>query len=303
MIHGLRSALLALSVPFALAACNGGAAPPEDAGGGDKAAFEKAATELKQPVALLAAYQPFLHPAEVKDVYAPKRRPEMERASTAAAGEIRFAANSARQKIPSSPAAMKDVEAALSEISKACTDAADSAGFDQCGAAVTGVDAALVKAAAAATTAGATGKIPRVAPESITDEAKKAIASFLKVLGPSPAEEAYAKKRGDAAASLADVTAACQAAATEVSDISTQYQASTESIRIIAVSHKMSLDSQCKQLDATENLRKDLGDCKKKPKSTECKVVCSKVRARIEEGLPAAVFAKMNDDVAAICEK
>ena len=55
----------------------------------------------------------------------------------------------------------------------------------------------------------------------------------------------------------------------------------------------MSLDSQCKQLEATENLRKDLVDCKKKAKSTECKVVCSKVKARVEEGVPAAVFATL----------
>jgi hypothetical protein len=300
MNHLLRAALAALV--FASGACNG-TTTTEDAGGGDKAALEAAAKLLREPVALIAAYQPSLRGPDGKDPYAPQRRNDALKAMACAAGEVRFAANGARQKLTPAPAT-KDVEAALAEVSKSCADAQDDAAFEQCGKSVAALDAALGKTAAAATAAGVTTKIPRVAPDAVTDEAKKAIAPFLKAKGPGPAEQAYIAKRGDAKAEFGDVSAACQAADDEASQVAAAFEKAEEPLRLTAVTHKLALDTQCRILGETDTLRHDLADCKgKKAKSTECKIVCSKVKTRVEEGLPAAVFATLQQDADKICEK
>jgi hypothetical protein len=166
---------------------------------------------------------------------------------------------------------------------------------------VVALDAALGKASAALTAAGSAAKFRRIAPDAITDEAKKAIAPFLRALGPGPTEQAYFAKRSDEKASFDDVSSACQAAADEAAKVGAAFEHADEPLRLVAVTHKLSLDSQCRVLNETDGQRKDLADCKKKAKSTECKVVCSKVRTRIEEGLPAAVFANMEQDANKIC--
>ena len=94
---------------------------------------------------------------------------------------------------------------------------------------------------------------------------------------------------------------ACQAAADEAAKVGAAFEHADEPLRLVAVTHKLSLDSQCRVLNETDGLRKDLADCKKKAKSTECKVLCSKVRTRIEEGLPAAVFANLEQHANKIC--
>lgn len=282
-------------------ACNGTAAEA-DAGNPDKAALEAAAKLLVQPVALIAAYQPYLRAPESKDAYAPRRRNDLQKAGAYAAGEIRFAATGARQKLDPTPVT-KDVFAALGEISKVCADAAESSAFDVCNAAVQALDAALVKAGAAASAAGVAGKLPRVAPEAVTDEARKAITPFQKALQPAPAELAYFAKRGDEKASFNDVIAACQSAGEEAAVMMKGFEHADEPLRLVAVTHKLSIDSQCHTLEATEPLRKDLADCKKKAKSSECKIVCAKVRTRIEEGIPAATFAALEQDANTLCGK
>lgn len=295
--------LTALIFSFGAFACSGSAAVTEDAGGGDKAALEAAAALVKQPVALITAYQPYLAENDGKDVYAPKRRSDLTKAAIFAAGEIRFAANGARQKFTLSSPATKDLEAALGGISTACTDAADTSAFQKCDASVKALDGALEKAGAAAAAAGAAAKFPRVAADSITEEANKALAPFLKALKPGPAEQAYFAKRSDAKATYADVSAACQSAADEMAKVMAIYEKSEEPIRLVAVTHKLSIDSQCKSLDATDGLKRDLDGCKKKAKSIECKTACAKVRTRIEDGIPAAAFATLEADANAICEK
>jgi hypothetical protein len=303
MKQALRIALLLLALPLGAASCSGGGGGGEDAGSPDKAALEAAATLLDQPAAVIAAYQPYLRAPDGKDVYAPKRRNDLQKAGACAAGEIRFAANTARQKIKLSSPATKELETTLADISKACTEATDSSAFDACNASVQALDAALGKAGAAAAAAGATAKFRRIAPDAITDEAKKAIAPFLRALGPGPTEQAYFAKRSDEKASFDDVVGACQAAADEAAKVGAAFEHADEPIRLVAVTHKLSLDSQCRVLNETDGLRRDLADCKKKEKSTECKVTCSKVRTRIEEGLPAAVFAHLEEDANRICKE
>lgn len=296
----LGIALAALG--FGAGACNGTAADA-DAGNPDKVALEAAAKLLGQPVALIAAYQPYLRVPEGKDAYAPRRRNDLQKAGAYAAGEIRFAATGARQKLDTSSPATKDLAATLGEISKVCADAAESTAFDLCNAAVQALDAALVKASAAASTAGVAGKFPRVAPEAVTDEARKAIAPFQKALQPGPAELAYFARRGDEKASFNDVIAACQSAGEEGAAMMKAFEHADEPLRLVAVTHKLSIDSQCHTLEATEPLRRDLGDCRKKAKSSECKIVCAKVRTRIEDGVPAATFATLEQDANTICGK
>jgi hypothetical protein len=296
-----RLAVAALCISFGLGAC-GGTTAGEDAGSADKAAFEEAAALLKQPVALISVYQSHLGESDGKDPYAPKRRNDLQKAAAAAAGEIRFAANGARQKFKSSPAT-KDLEAALAEISKSCSDATETTGFEKCSASVKALDAVLVKAAAAATAAGATAKIPHVEDAAITEEAKKAIAPFLKALKPGTAEQAYFAKRGDAKAAFGAVSSACQAATDEVSTTASGFEKAERPLRLVAVTHKLSLESQCRTLEATDGLKKDFEGCRKKIKTSDCKVVCAKVKTRVEEGLPAALFKPMEEEANKLCDK
>src|SRR4051812_13774738 len=108
MKHARRIAIAALGLCLGCVGtvgCNGATAEAA-AGAGDKQGFQDAAALLKRPIALIAAYKPHLQAPESKDAYTPKKRPELERAGTAAAGEIRFAANGARQKLKADNAAL-----------------------------------------------------------------------------------------------------------------------------------------------------------------------------------------------------
>ena len=270
----------------------------------EKKAFDAAAAALVEPVGIISAYQPHLVAPDFSAKYMPTRHNDSERAQAAAANEIRHAANGAAQNVERAGAAgTKDIEAALKGVSVACADATEVDALAKCAAAVKALDEALVKGDAARTAAGAATKIPRVAEASITENAKKAIAGFLKAKGPGPAESAYITKRADPAASAADVISACQSAAGEAEATQKQFERADEPIRLVAVTHKMSVDSQCNRLSTAEGLRKDVADCKKKAKSSECKVTCGKAKNMLDDGLPAATFEPLAKDYAAICEK
>lgn len=266
----------------------------------EKAAQEKAAADLKQPVALIAAYIPYLRPAASTDKYLPKRRPDEDRATTFVGEEIRHAANKARQTLSGDSPVVKDLVAALTPITSACTNLEDPETAGKCADAVTKLDEALKKAEGASN--GAV-KFPRVAPESITDEAKKALEPFLRAKGPGPSGKAFAEKRSDPKASFDDVFGACQTALGDADASAAAYEKAAEPLRLIAVTRKMSMDSQCNVLQATENLRKEVNECRKKPKSAECKVTCGKAKARVEEGVPAAALEPLGKDVADICKE
>jgi hypothetical protein len=232
-----------------------------------------------------------------KDKYAPKRYPEYERAAQAASNEIRYAANGARQNLPSDGGqTMKDLEKSLLSVATGCADAQDEDAFKKCETNVRALDAALGKASSSGVT------FPRIAPASITPKATAATAKLARTRGPGPAEKAYIDKRGDAAAKIDDVVAACQAASGEGDDIAREFEKADEPIRLVAVTHKMSLDSQCGQLNAIDALRKTVEGCKKTPKKPECVDACGKAKARVEEGLPAAALSPMEKTVADVCK-
>ena len=169
--------------------------------------------------------------------------------------------------------------------------------------AVQKVEGAIKAAETASASAGAGVKLPHIVPESITEEAKKDAAPFMQAKGPGAAEKAYAEKRSDTAISVSDLVTACQAAATETGAVAAKYEKADERLRLVAVTHKLAVEAQCNGLTTTDNLHKDLLDCKKKAKSTECKIICGKSKALIEDGLPAAAFTSMEKDTADICKE
>ena len=300
----ITSSVLALSALaiFGLA-CSGKGSGDEKAEA-EKKAFDAAAAALAEPVGIIAAYQPYLSPPDFSAKYMPTRHNDSDRAMAAAANEVRHAANAAVQNVERAGAAgTKDLETALKNVAVACADATEAEAIAKCAASVKALDEALGKAEAARTAAGASTKIPRLAADAVTPTAKKSLDNFLKAKGPGVAESAYIQKRGDAAASAADVISACQAAAAEAEGTQRAFEKAEEPIRLVAVTHKMAVDSQCNRLSTAEGLRKDVTDCKKKAKSPECKVACGKAKNLLDEGLPAATFEPLAKDYAAICEK
>lgn len=293
--------LLSLALPLA-AGCGGqGADPKVEA---EKKALDAAAAALVEPVGLISGYRPYLAPPDDKDRYAPKRHADLDRAMGAAANEIRHAANAARQNVERAGATgTKDLEAALKGVTGVCKDSQEAEEVAKCAAAVTALDGALQKAEAARAAAGASKPVPRIAPESVTADAKKAVDSFLRARGSGPAEKAFVAKRSEATASTGDVISACQAAASEAEETQRQFERADEPIRLVAVTHKMALDSQCNRMSGAETLRKEVGDCKKNAKTPECKVTCGKAKALVEEGMPAAAFEPFEKEYKEICEK
>ncbi|MBK8257111.1 MAG: hypothetical protein IPK82_31125 [Polyangiaceae bacterium] len=293
---------LVLSTLALLTGC--GAGSGDEKAAAEKAALDAAATALVEPVGLISAYRPHLAPPDDKVKYAPKNHADLDRAMGAAANEIRHAANAARQAVERAGAAgTKDLETALKGVTAVCMDTQEHEVVAKCATAVTALDSALEKAEAARTAAGASKKIPRLAPDSITEAAKKSLNSFLKAKGSGPAEAAFLAKRADPGALSADVIGACQAAASEAEATQAQFEKAEEPIRLVAVTHKMMLDVQCGKLSAAETLRKDLGDCKKKAKTPECKVVCGKAKTVVDDGIPAATFEPFVKEYAEICKE
>lgn len=297
--------MVAIAGLCALAACGKGKDENGEAEA-EKKAHESAIADLKQPIALISVYAPFVsYPPESKDKYFPKRHTDLEQSTQTAANEVRYAANKAKQTLEvSSAKATVDLQGALKNVTTSCADAVEPEMLDKCNAALKALDASLEKTQAAATAMGVAGKYPRIGPDAVTPEAKKAIDPFLRSKGPTDADKAYAQKRADAGASVADVITACQAAMNDASSAASTFEKAEESIRLIAVKRKMSMDSQCHILEVVQGLQKDVNDCRKKPKNnTDCKVVCGKAKNVLDEGVPAAAFQSLQTDFNDVCDK
>jgi len=297
-----RSALTSAGVALAVAftpACGGGddkAAAAE----AERKAQEAAATELKEPIALISAYLPYLRPADTsKDRFSPKRRPDEERSTAYTAEEIRHVANSARQSLKGDSPVIKDIVTALQNVAASCTEANDPTAIDKCSGSIDKLNDTLKKSEGASQ--GGAVKFPRVGPESVTEQAKKGIATFLRAKGPGDATKAYITKRSDPNVTTADLSSACQSAVDEAGSSAMAFEKAEEPIRLIAVTRKMSMESQCGVLTATETLHKDLKDCRKKAKTPDCKAICGKAKVRVDDGVPAAAFLPFEKDYAEIC--
>src|SRR5262245_19445744 len=156
------------------AGCNSGPKGDTEAEA-NKKALEASAPMLKEPIALISAYVPYMHLSdeEKNDKFDPTRHNDAERVWLQAANEIRFSANRARQNMQVEAPATKPLMDALKAVTASCADLQDPSGLDKCGAMVTALDEVLKKAGEAAAAAGVTAKIPRVGPEAITEDAKK----------------------------------------------------------------------------------------------------------------------------------
>lgn len=301
---GKTTMVIAAALSVTIAAC-GKSGEGTEGGDAEKKAHEAAANDLKEPIATISVYLPYIQLPKDADKYTPKRHADLDQSTETAANEIRFAANKARQSLEASSAdATKDIQAALKTVTTTCADAQDPEALDKCGASVKALDGALEKAQAAAKALSAQATYPRVGPSAVTPAAQEGIKPFLKARGPTPNDDAYAKKRSDAAASVQDVMSACQAAANDASNAASAFEKAEEPIRLIAVKRKMSMDSQCHQLEQMDSLEKDVVACKKKPKKdADCKIVCGKAKGALDEGLPAAAFAPLEKEFADICDK
>lgn len=169
-----------------------------------------------------------------------------------------------------------------------------------CVASIKALDAALEKANGEASASGV--KFPRVGKEAITKEAEATTRQLVSARGPGADELAYRKLRGEAATKLEDLEAACQKADQEAEAAAQQHEKSDEPIRLVAVTRKMSMASQCKKLKTAAAARDAMEVCKKTPKSTECSVGCGKVKAVIDEGIPAALFGTMQKEYDEACK-
>lgn len=303
-VNTTRAAVLpGLLLALCLAGCGKGDAGAE-AAEATKKAHAAAITALRQPVALIAVYAPYAKYPEGTDKYAPQRHSDLDKSTECAANEVRYAANKAKQKLEVDADAATDLQAAFGAVTQACADATEPGSLTKCTAAVAALDASLDKTGAAAAALGVAGKYPRIGPDAVTDEAKAAIAPFLRAKGPGDNEKAYVAKRADPRASVVEVQSACAAADGDAAAAMSAFEKADEPIRMVAVTRKLALDSQCRRLDEIQGLSKDVGDCRKKAKAktTECKIVCGKAKNALEVGLPAAVFAPLEKDVADICK-
>jgi hypothetical protein len=301
-----RRTLPGLLLALGLAACGKGDNAGAAEGEAEKKAHEAAIADLKQPIALIAGYTPYARYPENPDKYFPVRHPDLEKSTLCAANEIRYAANKARQKLEVSSAnATKDLQNALRTVTQDCAEADEPGKLVKCAAALKGLDASLEKASAAAAAMGVAAKYPRVAPESVTDEARTAMATFLKARGPGANEKAFAEKRSDPKLTPTDVIAACQAAQDDANAAAQTYEKADEPIRLVAVTRKMAIDSQCRRMGELDGLRNDMTGCKdkKKAKTTECKIVCGKVKTWIDDGFPAAAFVPVTSQYTDTCGK
>jgi hypothetical protein len=288
---------------FAVAGCKGKDEAAEKAAA-EKKALEAALPEVGKAVAKISAYLPYTADPGALEKYATKRRNDMQRATELAATEIRHTANGARQRVDSGDSpTTKALADAFAAIATACVDANEQAKLDACTAKVKALDDALGKYEAACTAAGITAKVPRVGPAAVTEEAKKAIAPYVKARGPGKAESAFYAICADEKATVTAVIDACKAAAAETEQVADAYEKADEPIRVLAATHKMSIGAQCNVLTGTETAQKEVADCKKKPKTSECNTSCAKAKTILDEGVLAAAFASLEKEYTAVCEK
>jgi hypothetical protein len=302
MLHTKTMLLGSISLSLALGACGQKTDPAADAAK-KKKEFDDAAGIVAPAISKISAFAVHLTPVDDKDPYTPKSRQWEDRAGTAAANEIRHEATATRQALKKlgSPA-MEGLEKAFDDVSAKCADVKEVEKMPGCITSVKGLDTALEKAGADASAAGSSAKFPRVGKDAITKEGEAATQKLATARGPGPEETAYRKVRGDAKASFDTLDAACQKAQQESDDIAVQYENADEPVRLVAVTRKMGMASQCKKLRTASAARTEMEVCKTKPKSTECAVGCGKVKAVIDEGIPAAHFEVLKKEQEDACK-
>jgi hypothetical protein len=306
--EGMAKAGLGLGA-LLLVACSGG----KNANTGpDKAAYETAMSELKEPIGLIAGYLPQLrNPDKEKPPrFLPERRPDILNTGFYAANEIRHAANTGRQQAERSASVVsKELAAPLLEVAKGCADPKEPEQIDKCAATVKALDQALEQTAGKAKAAGVSAPFPRINPESVTDKAKASMASFLKAIGPGAAEKDFLAKLSNDATTAEEIFAACEGASAEAKATEDEVTKVGEEIRKVAVHHRLFQESLCNHLGAAAFAQAGLDACRKDKekrapkKSSECLSACGRVRKTVDDGVPAAAFSKLGADWDELCKE
>jgi hypothetical protein len=277
----------------------------EAATGVTKQDYEDAIAELTEPVALMAVYLPYLERPKAEGKYDPRPKArDMPNRSERAANAIRFAATGARQRAKSPVTkALKD---ALNTVARDCTEALEDAPLAKCKQAINSLDAELEKTGKAASEAGATGKMPRINADAITDRAKKELEYYAKALGPTPKEAALLKNLEKADADVMQMMTDCREAEEEQKAVTAAtFENKDEDLRKLSVVHMFAIAATCLKLERVEALRNELVPCKeKKNKETpECVLACSKAKNLTAEGMPAAALETFPGQHKETCEE
>ncbi|MBW2523306.1 MAG: hypothetical protein JRI23_03985 [Deltaproteobacteria bacterium] len=307
----LASAGLALCV---LAACNG------KEGGqttDQKKDYETAIAELKEPVATIAIYQPFLTEPD-PGKYPPKRRSNVDEAMFQAANEIRHAANRARQVgARTGSVVANELTQPFLDVAKACAAPEEPAHVARCKKAVEKLDGELAKMAAKSMAAGVTTKFPRVASEHVTDKAKKAAEWYMKAKGPSETEKKYRATRVSDKAEVQELIMSCRAAEGEANTVMLTLEKKDETLHKLAAKHKIAVEAECNRLNFVANTHDEINNCREDPdkpapklskeekeeKEKKCKLACANGRKIVTDGIPAAAFKKLETDYKEVCEE
>lgn len=297
------------------AGCNG------DEGGeaSVKKQYEDAIKDLKEPVGLIAAYRPFLN-EPVRRKYDKKHRADVLEAMIQAADEVRHAANQGRQAgVRSGSSVSKELAPAMLEVSKICAALEEKTEVDKCAAEVDKLDKALGLAADKAKAAGVAAPFPRVAPESVTEKAKKSVGPYLAANGPGKIEKEYLKKRKDPKVRGDEVLQSCRSASGEAKTVMEGLDGKNDTLHKLAAKHYLLIDSLCNRLSFSLTTYDGVLKCKEDPDApappkpptkeekekaeSECRLQCANARKLIHDGVVSAQLEKMKDDFKEICEE
>jgi rhamnose utilization protein RhaD (predicted bifunctional aldolase and dehydrogenase) len=89
---------------------------------------------------------------------------------------------------------------------------------------------------------------------------------------------------------------ACQNAQYEADAAKQTHAKSDDALLTIAAVRKMTAESHCNRIRAVGASRQNLELCKKGPKTPDCALSCGKVKAIIDDGIPAAAFAPLTKE-------
>jgi hypothetical protein len=309
---------LPLALPMALSLGSAACGEGEAAALTPQQEYELVIKNITEPIATIAAFEPYLQRPEDKGEYVPERRADEVKSAFFAANEIRHACNRARQAWgrDKSPLA-KEFSDTFIKVNKVCADPEEMADVKKCETELKSLDKFLEEHGSKASSAGASGKFPRVSQDSITKDAKYLLDRFKMALGPTDEEKKYLAKRPDPKIEAFKLISECEGAALHADGVMKKFEKEGDpELKILAAIHKLALDAQCNWLKRSDALMQTLVQCVERdanpppgPAPTEeegddpCKRACAQVDTLLRRGIPAAVFARVEKDHEEFCKK
>lgn len=202
-------------------------------------------------------------------------------------------------------------------VAKACAAPEEPDDVARCKKAVQALDADLAKVAAKGMALGVTQKFPRVAPEHITDKARKSIEWYLKAKGPSESEKKYRATRVSPKAEIQQLIMDCRAAEGEANTVMLTLEKKDETLHKLAAKHKIAVEAECNRLNFVANTHDEIKNCRDDPdkppvplgkeakeeREKKCTLACANGRKIVTDGIPAAAFKRLEDDYKDVCVK